>query len=130
MSVFDYRKPNDEVVKKSIISPLRQRMIDDMNLAGLMPATQDSYISAVKRIQRVTGVRPDKLVEEDVRKYLIHIRDVEEMAKGTFQTNYSGLKFFYYRTLDRDWSLFSKKRFVFRSRSASLTPFPEATAAA
>ena len=49
------------------VSPLRRRMIDDMSLRNLSPATQRSYIHAVKRFSRYCGRSPDRLGLEDVR---------------------------------------------------------------
>jgi hypothetical protein len=53
----------------------------------------------------------------EVRAYLIALRD-RGVARGTFQNNQHGIQFFYRYTLDREWQLFSKKRFVRRGRSA------------
>lgn len=92
------------------VSPLRQRMIQDMELAGLAPATQESYIGAVSALQKHTSVRPDCLSEQDVYKYILWLRDVQGVAKGTFQTRFFGLKFFYYRCLGYDWALFTRKK--------------------
>jgi len=105
-----------------VISPLRQQMIDDMNLAGLSPNTQQRYIKAVTRLQRATGVHPTRLTEAELRKYLIGMRDIDEVARGTFQANFFGLKFFYYRVLDLDWSIFVKKRLPFLGRNGFPLP--------
>ncbi len=99
-------------------SPLRQRFIEDMDLAGLSDATQRTYISVIAAIQKVLKRRPDRLTEEDVRRYLIWLREEKGIAKGTFQTYLYGLKFFYYRTLNFDWSLFTKKKSACQIRSA------------
>jgi integrase/recombinase XerD len=48
-------------------SPLRRRMIEDMTVRNLSPATQRSYISAVSKLSRYFGQSPDKLELEDVR---------------------------------------------------------------
>jgi integrase/recombinase XerD len=42
------------------VSPLRRRMIDDMMIRNMSPATQRSYIHAVKRFSRHFGRSPDK----------------------------------------------------------------------
>ena len=100
-----------------VASPLRRRMIEDMQLAGLTGGTQKAYIAAICALQRHTGIRPDRLSEEEVRRYLIYLREEKKVAKGTFQATYYGLKFFYYRTLDLDWSLFTKKKCASPTRS-------------
>ena len=91
-------------------SLLRQRMIRDMELAGLTLRTQQTYISAVVILQGHYGVRPDRLSENQVLQYILWLRDEKGVAKGTFQTNWYGLKFFYYRMLCVDWSLFTRKK--------------------
>lgn len=48
------------------VSPLRRRMIDDMSLRNLSPATQRSYLHAVTKFSRYFGQSPDRLGLEDV----------------------------------------------------------------
>ena len=91
------------------MTPLRQRMIDDMRLAGFVERTRDVYIQAVRRLAAHYMRSPDVLSEEEVRAYLLHLRDERGVARGTFKTNHGGIRFLYSRTLDRDWALFSKK---------------------
>ena len=51
------------------VSPLRRRMIEDMTIRNLSPATQQSYIYAVAKFSRHCGRSPDRLGLEDVRAY-------------------------------------------------------------
>ena len=51
------------------ISPLRRRMIEDMTVRNLAPATQRSYVHAFSRFSRYFGHSPDRLGLEDVRAY-------------------------------------------------------------
>ena len=55
------------------ISPLRQRMIDDMTLRKLSPKTQIAYIRAVKNFTRFYGRSPDTAEAEDLRRYQLHL---------------------------------------------------------
>lgn len=104
------------------MTPLRARMIEDMKLAGLSARTQKAYLDAVKALSKHFGNRPpDQLSEEEVRQYLLGVRD--RSARGTFKTCHYGVQFFYRQTLGKDWSLF-KKRFGFRSRSVCRRHFP------
>jgi len=57
------------------MSPLRQRMIEDMTLAGLSPTTQAIYIKAVRGLPAHYHRSPDKLSEEEVRSYLLGMRE-------------------------------------------------------
>jgi site-specific recombinase XerD len=55
------------------LSPLRRRMIDDMTVRNLSPATQRSYIHAVAKFSRYFGCSPDRLDIEDVRAYQVYL---------------------------------------------------------
>ncbi len=104
------------------MTPLRARMIEDMKLAGLSARTQKAYLDAVKALSKHCGNKPpDQLSEEEVRQYLLGVRD--RSARGTFKTCHYGVQFFYRQTLGKDWSLF-KKRSGFRSRSVCRRHFP------
>jgi hypothetical protein len=91
------------------MSPLRARMIEDMTLAGLAQGTQRVYVSAVRRLAALYGRSPDQLSEEEVRRYLLGLRQ-RGVARGTFQTGHYGLRFLYHHTLDRTWGLFGEKK--------------------
>jgi hypothetical protein len=49
------------------LSPLRRRMIEDMTIRNLSPATQRSYIRAVSKLSQHIGRSPDRLDFEDIR---------------------------------------------------------------
>ena len=91
------------------MSELRRRMIQDMQLAGLTEQTQKTYIGAVRQLAAHYRTAPDKLSEEQLRDYLIYLRDEVYVAKGTFTTHFHGLKLFFVSTLGRDWPLLTKK---------------------
>jgi site-specific recombinase XerD len=95
---------------KPKVSPLRQRMIRDMELAGFTPGTQQTYIGAVVKLQDHYTIRPDRLSEKQVQQYILWLRNEKGVPKGTFQTTWYGLKFLYYRTLGVDWALFTRKK--------------------
>lgn len=92
-------------------------MIQDMVLAGLAESTQKSYIDAVLGLAKHYWRSPDLLCEEEVRSYLVGLRE-RGVARGTFKTNHYGIRFLFYRSLNLDWPLFTKKKFVRPSRSA------------
>jgi hypothetical protein len=50
-------------------------MIDDMRLAGFAERTRDVYIQAARRPAAHYMRSPDVLSEEDVRAYLLHLRE-------------------------------------------------------
>jgi hypothetical protein len=55
------------------MTPLRRRLIDDMTVRNLSPATQQSYVYAVAKFSRFFGLPPDRLGAEEVRAYQIHL---------------------------------------------------------
>jgi len=110
------------------MTPLRLRMIEDMKLAGLASATQAIYIAAVRSLAAHYRRSPDQLSEEDVRAYLLGLRE-RGVARGTFKASHYGIQFLYDTTLNRDWALFSKKRSASPSRSVCPMPPPTARSA-
>ena len=57
------------------ISPLRQRMLDDMRMRKLDPKTQSGYIRAVRRFAKYLGRSPDTATVEDLRNYQLDLVD-------------------------------------------------------
>ena len=49
------------------MTPLRQRMIEDLQLRGLSPKTQDAYVRAVRQLAEHYGKSPDRISEEELR---------------------------------------------------------------
>jgi predicted DNA-binding transcriptional regulator YafY len=96
------------------MSPLRARMIEDMTLAGLAAG----YIQSVRRLAAHYRRSPDQLSEEEVRAYLLGLRQ-GGAARGTFKTSQYGLRFLYCRTLDRVWGLFGEKKARFPAAEAA-----------
>ena len=87
------------------ISPLQKRMVEDMCLCNFSPRTQDSYTRAVKLLTRHYGKSPDLLTEEEIHAYFVHLTCERKLARPTITIALSGIKFFYEKTLKRDWSL-------------------------
>ena len=92
------------------MSKLSNRMIRDMQLAGLVEGTQNGYLRAVRQLAAYYMISPDRLSERQVEKYILYIRDELGVAKGTFAPMSFGLKFFYIQTLGYGWPLFTKKK--------------------
>ena len=55
------------------MSPLRRRMIEDMTVRNLSPATQQSYVHAVAKFGRFFGRSPARLGLEEVRAFQVHL---------------------------------------------------------
>jgi site-specific recombinase XerD len=81
-------------------SPLRQRMIEDMTIRNLSPATQQSYIYAVRKFSRHFGASPDRLGIEDVRTYQLHLI-AKKRSWSHINQAACALRFFYGVTMDQ-----------------------------
>lgn len=82
------------------ISPLRQRMIDDMRLRKLADKTQTHYLRAVRQFAAYLGRSPDTARTEDLRNYQLHLVD-QGISPVSLNAAISGLKFFFDITLGR-----------------------------
>jgi site-specific recombinase XerD len=84
---------------------LKGRMIEDMQLRGLSPHTQNAYLMRVTLFARYFGKLPDKLGEEDVRKYLLHLVNDKHVSYAVLNMTYYALRFMYEVTLKRPWEV-------------------------
>lgn len=82
------------------VSPLRQRMIDDMRMRKLNGKTQIGYIRAVRRFAAYLKRSPDTATAEELRSFQLHMVDTGT-SPGTINATLSGLKFFFDVTLGR-----------------------------
>ena len=80
------------------LSPLRRRMIEDMTIRNLSPATQRSYVHAVAKFSRHFGRSPERLGLEDVRAFQVHLVSTGVSWPALNQT-VCALRFFYGVTL-------------------------------
>jgi integrase/recombinase XerD len=82
------------------ISPLRRRMIEDMTIRNLSPATQRSYVHAVAKFARFFGRSPEVLDLEDVRAFQVHLV-AGGMSWPALNQTVCALRFLYGVTLRR-----------------------------
>ena len=72
------------------VSPLRQRMIEEMRMRQLAPKTRDAYIRAVIHFTRFLGRSPDTATAEDLRRYQLHCVD-QGISAITLNATITGL---------------------------------------
>ena len=82
------------------LSPLRCRMIEDMTVRNLSPATQRSYLHAVAKFSLYFGRSPDRLDVEDVRAYQVYLV-AQGISWPSLNQTVCALRFFYGVTLNR-----------------------------
>ena len=82
------------------VSPLRQRMTEDMRMRKLEPRTQEAYIRAVRKLTVYLKRPPDTATVEDLRNFQLHLVDTGT-SPITLNATLTGLKFFFDITLCR-----------------------------
>ncbi len=87
------------------MSVLRERMIEDLQLAGMSETTQVAYVRSVYKLAEYFGKSPDKITTEELRSYFIHESKKRKWARATYTVAICGIKFFWEQTLKKDWSL-------------------------
>jgi integrase/recombinase XerD len=108
------------------ISPLRQRMIDDMRMRKLADKTQSNYLRAVRQFSLFLGHSPDRATIEDLRRYQLHLVD-QGISAISLNAAIIGLKFFFDVTLDHP-QLMSKMQLVRIPRTLPVVLSPEEVA--
>lgn len=86
------------------MSELRRRMTGDLQLRGLSEQTQVAYLRAVRKLAEHSRTSPDQLCEEQVRDYLLFLKNDCGFAPGSMRVAVHGIKFFYRYTAPRDWA--------------------------
>ena len=86
------------------ISPLRQRMLDDMALRKLSPSTRSKYLRAVINLTCFLGQSPDTATAEDLRRYQLHLVNTGT-SSISLNAAITALRFFFGVTLDRPEAL-------------------------
>ncbi len=92
------------------MTELRKRMIECLQLRGLSERTQESYVRAVRQLAEHYHKSPDLITEEELRQYFLYIKNVKHYSRSTATIAICGIKFFYERTLEKDWTTFSLVR--------------------
>jgi len=85
-------------------TPLRQKLIEDMQLRGLSTSTQENYVRVVRQLAGYYEKSPDRISEEELRQYFLYLSQVKKVSPSTFQIALSAIKFFYEYTLQRQWA--------------------------
>lgn len=86
------------------MSPLRQRMIEDMQLRNLAPATQTHYIAHVTSFAEFYGQSPEHLDQDAVRQYLLYLLNERKLSPEGVNQQVTALKFLYLTTLEMPWT--------------------------
>jgi integrase/recombinase XerD len=105
------------------ISPLRRRMIEDMNLRKIAPKTQQGYIRTIKNLAAFLGRSPDTASFEDVRRFQLHLT-ASGTSTTTLNQTVSALRFFFRVTLKRS-AIIEHTAFIHEPRKLPVVLSPE-----
>jgi site-specific recombinase XerD len=83
------------------MTPLRQRMLDELQLRNYSRKTVDAYVGVVSRFALHFGKSPAVLGAEEVRQYLLHLVQERKVAWGTYKQALSALRFLYRQVLQQ-----------------------------
>ncbi len=90
--------------------PLYSRMAEDLQLGGMSQRTHDGYLRAVRQLADFCQTAPDKIAEQQLRRYFLHLKNEKKFAYGSLRVAFSGIKFFYTRTCKRDWQTLAQMK--------------------
>jgi len=82
------------------ISPLRQRMIDDMTARRFSEATQKDYVRNVRKFAAFLGRSPDTATSDDLRRFQLHMAQ-QQVSPWSINAAIAALRFFFTVTLER-----------------------------
>lgn len=99
------------------MTPLRQRMLEDMQLRNFAAGTQKHYIAHVAGFARYYGKSPDQLDIEAVRQYQLYLLQERKLSVEAVNQFVSAVKFLYLVTLEMPWT---KEYFPFARRPLKL----------
>jgi integrase/recombinase XerD len=87
------------------MTPLRQRMSEDMQVRNLAPHTQRSYLQQVSRFARHFGKSPALLGPDDIRAYQLHLTRDKRLSASSILVAVAAIRFLYKVTLKREWNI-------------------------
>jgi site-specific recombinase XerD len=98
------------------MTELRRRMLEDMQLRGLAKNTQQSYLDSVRILAKYYHRSPDQLSEEEIRNFFLYLIKEKQVCESTVRTYLFGIKFFFEKTLQRQWPILNLIRARKRKR--------------
>jgi len=85
------------------MEPLRNRMIQDLQLRGYSESTQSLYVNAVRQLCDHFEKAPGKITEVDLRDYFLYCKNVKNWSRSTSTVALCAIKFFFENTIERKW---------------------------
>jgi site-specific recombinase XerD len=83
------------------VTPLRQRVLDELQRRNYSPATARGYILAIRQFAEYFGKSPDRLGGDEIRRFGLYLLRERKLAPGTVEGRMSALRFLYKKVLKR-----------------------------
>lgn len=90
--------------------PLYERMSEDLHLGGMSKRTHEGYLRAMRQLADFCKCSPDRITEDQLRKFFLHLKNDKAFASGSLRVAFSGVKFFYTRTCRREWQTLAQMK--------------------
>ena len=113
-------------MSKKPVSPLRQRLIDDMTARRFSEDTKRDYVRNVRKFAAFLGRSPDTATSDDLRRFQLHMAQ-QQVSPSTINAAIAALRFFFIVTLERP-DLVRPLRIVTEPRKAPIVLSPEEVA--
>ena len=85
---------------------LRTKFTNHMTLRGFSPKTKEAYIGTVARLAGYFHQSPDRLSNDQIQAYLLHLINERKLAWSSVNVVFSGLRCFYSNVLKWDKTMF------------------------
>jgi integrase/recombinase XerD len=95
------------------------RMAEDLHLGGMSERTHAGYLRAVRQLADYGKTPPEKITENQLRRYFLFLKNEKKFAYGSLRVAFSGIKFFYTRTCKRNWQTLAQMKLL------NVTTLPE-----
>ena len=89
---------------------LREKMHQDLQLAGLSEGTQGTYFRVLRQLAVHYDTSPDRLSEQQVRDYILYLKNDKKSSSSTLRVAYCAIIFSYSHTVPRDWPTLQRIR--------------------
>lgn len=82
---------------------LKKKMVEDMQLHGLKESTQKVYCDAIENFSKYHNKSPEELEGTEIRQFFLNLVNDRKVSRSTFKIHLCAIKFFFEKTLERQW---------------------------
>jgi site-specific recombinase XerD len=93
--------------EETAMGVLRKQMDGDLVVRGMSVRTREAYVGAVAKLAKYYGRSPDRISEQEVQNYLLHLIEERKLSWSSCNIAAQGLRFFYRVTLKRSEAQFA-----------------------